>query len=135
MVTNATLSYTVYMSIFPHLYHPSSSELKERIRSFKIVLDSYRNLEASLKTRDDQASADRLGTPDELSEAKIIISNSLDMAAKSLQKSEIQQAQAKGWLDSEDTKLITRLDRLNEMKAQRQQKQGQSDSQKQRFKR
>lgn len=77
---------------------------------------------------------ERLGSSEELSEAQIIISNSLDMAAKSVTASEIRKAEAQGLLDLEDMKLIARLEREQEMQARRKAKQEQQDSQSNRFK-
>lgn len=125
MVAASPLSYTAYMSEAAHTFHPTNDSFEERIRSYKAVLASYRNLEASLVHMDNKDWANRLGTPEELAEAQIILSNSMDMATKSVSASEIRKAEALGWLDVEDMKLITRLERQQEMQAQRKDKKAQ----------
>ena len=107
------------MSNQAHIFHPKNASFGERIRSYKDVLEAYRNLQASFEYSDDKNWADRLGTAEELSHAEVVIKNSLKAATDFIMPSEIVEAIGKGLLTSDDAELIERIERQHEMQSLR----------------
>lgn len=113
------------MSTQSHIFNPQNHSFDERIRSYKSVLDAYRNLEASRAYQDDPEWADRLGTEEEMTNAEMVIENSLKVAMDFVMPSEIVEAIGKGLLTSEDAQLIVQIERQQEMQSIREEHQQQ----------
>lgn len=112
-----------------HIFNPQDNTFDERIRSYKSVLNAYRNMESSLDYMNEREWSDRLGSSEEISEAQVIVDNSLKIAIDSIQPSEIQEAEAKGLLSSEDLRLIEQIERQQEIQKSREEKQQFSNKQ------
>ena len=113
-----------------HIYNPINITFEERMRSYKSALSAYRSMEISAKHMGDKDWANRIGTEQELDDARTILSNSLELAAKSVSADEIRKAETIGWLDAEDINLITRFERLQEVQEHRRGKKEQQQSHK-----
>ena len=111
------------MSDQAHIFHPKNASFGERIRSYKEVLDAYSNLQASREHMDDKSWADRLGTEEELTNAEVVIKNSLKKAMDFVMPAEIVEAIGKGLLSSDDAELIERIERQSEIQSFREDKQ------------
>jgi hypothetical protein len=105
------------MSTQSHIFNPHNHSFDERIRSYKSVLDAYRNLEASRTYQDDPEWADRLGTEEDMNHAEMVIENSLKVAMDFVMPSEIVEAIGKGLLTSDDAQLIAQIERQQEMQS------------------
>jgi len=80
------------MATTSHIYNPKDDSLEARIQAYKTVLSEYRNIQASQKLFKEKAWEERLGSSDELDSASDVIRNSLEVIAKSITKSELEQA-------------------------------------------
>ena len=127
------LPYNDRMFETAHTYHPTNNTFEERVRSYKTALDAYRSLEVSANQMGNKEWANRLGTSKELSDAETILTNSLKMATNEVTAADVRKAEAIGWLDPEDMKLIARFEREQEMKAQRKNKSEQQNSRNNQF--
>ena len=131
VVTHSLLPYNMNMSqVASHIYNPINITFEERMRSYKSALSAYRSVEISARNMGDTDWADRIGTEQELDDARTILSNSLALAAKSVSANEVRKAEKIGWLDADDMKLITRFERLQEIQEQRKSKKEQQQSHK-----
>jgi hypothetical protein len=121
------------MSTQSHIFNPHNHSFDERIRSYKSVLDAYRNLEASRAYQDDQEWADRLGTAEDMTHAEMVIENSLKVVMDFVMPSEIVEAIGKGLLTSDDAQLIAQIERQQDIQSFREDKQADTEQNQQRF--
>ena len=133
MTTNNMLLILNTMSKSAHTYNPINDSFEERVRAYKTAIAAYRNWEFSNARKDNSEWSDRIGTPEELEDAGTILTNSLELAKRTVTSADVKKAEKVGWLDDEDIKLIARFEREQEMKAERQRKKDQQSSHNNRF--
>lgn len=106
-----------------HIFHPQSNSLPHRVEAFISIFQHSKFLEEGMSHTDDQEQADVFGESEDLMEAQKIMQQSLNVAARSLNKIEIQDALSQGLLDKEQETKLLKLKRLEELV--KKQKQGQ----------
>lgn len=90
------------MSTHSHIFTPANNSLQARIEALKDVLKASRNIKLSLELSGNNDWGNRLGSPEELHQAKDITQRSLDMAIKELSLSDLQQAKQQGLISGDD---------------------------------
>ncbi|OMH28056.1 hypothetical protein [Motiliproteus sp. MSK22-1] len=106
-----------------HIFTPADDSLESRVAAYKNVMQAHQNVERSLELAHDEEWGDRLGSVEEIRYAQMVTQNSLSLAAKSLQSSELSQAKDRGLLSVDDLKKINAIKAKSELQEQRQNRQ------------
>jgi len=77
------------------------------VHSCKSVVKAYRNVKISLRLANQKDWAKRLGTPEEIEYANLVMNHSLQRATASIQYSELYYAQEQGLLTKDDVKQLS----------------------------
>jgi len=97
------------MAFAAHLSKSNENSLEARVNNFRVAFAAYRDIQSSQSVHKQADMQDTLGTIDELTQANIIIKNSLNMSAKNFSKSDLQKAQQQGLLSDFEARNINAL--------------------------
>lgn len=102
-----------------HLFTPLNDTLEERIRTYRSVFSAYQNAEASLKLMDDKNWSDSLGEREEVEQAYSIIEHSLFLATRSIEQSDVNNANEQCLMSDDELKEFIQLKRQLEIQGVR----------------
>lgn len=108
------------MSTYPHIFTPDNESLEARVKAFKEVLFAYMNARASMQYSNQEEINQSLGSAEEIEYALNTTSDSLDLAFKSFDESELDRIQKEGLLDKSELLEVVQLQRKNEINNKRQ---------------
>lgn len=94
------------MNIPDHLLRVEEFSLKDRIKEYKEALEASRGVLESMKLSDDASWAERLGSRDDVLEAKNIIEQSLARVTASISLEELKEAVSSGYLSDAEAKVF-----------------------------
>jgi len=97
------------MASVAHTYTPQNNSFEERVHSCKSVLKAYRNVRISLGLANEKDWAERLGTPEEIEYANLVMNHSLQRATAAIQYSELYYAQEQGLLTKDDVQQLSTI--------------------------
>lgn len=105
----------------PFMFIPVDDLLTSRVDALRDVFSAYENIEASESVKDKKEWSERLGSDDEIANAKEIIVKSLAKAQESFSKEDFNEALKQNLISAEEMKKIISAKNLNEMREKRSQ--------------
>lgn len=85
--------------------HFNSDTPEERINAWRTAVEAKRQIDNSFELSKEAMWSDRLGTPEELESARIVVQNSLNRTANALSPEDIRYARKHKLLDDEELQL------------------------------